>query len=71
MLILLILGSRPFKSNIVPSIIKAFILKLPSAIILFYKSFLSRLSFSFSLLLVYYLAFILATCFLSQCLYLG
>jgi hypothetical protein len=33
MLILLILGSRPFKSNIMPGIIKAFLLELPSVII--------------------------------------
>jgi hypothetical protein len=30
---LLILGSKPLKSNIVPSIIKAFLLELPSIII--------------------------------------
>jgi hypothetical protein len=65
MLILLILRSKPFKSNIIPSIIKAFILKSPSAIILFYKSFLSKLFFSLFLLLVYCLAFILTTYFLS------
>ena len=29
----LILGSRPFKSNVVPSIVKAFLLELPFAII--------------------------------------
>ena len=29
----LILGSRPFESNIMPSIIKAFLLELPSVII--------------------------------------
>jgi hypothetical protein len=30
---LLILGSKPFKSNIMPGIIKASLLELPSAII--------------------------------------
>jgi hypothetical protein len=30
---LLILGSKPFESNVMPGIIKAFLLELPSAII--------------------------------------